>query len=167
VNTLTTEIVLLRGSSLLHAETLEEIATLDVDGQWRTPDGAIADAIGVPRAAAHAITTPGSETAQRREHDEAWLLDALKVLERIAATKPQLTVDDCWAAIDVPPRRPHLMSRLMVRAKALGLIEMTDAHERSLRPINGGRTVRVWRSLTYAPVVPGRAGMNTNRLEKP
>lgn len=154
MKTLTTEVVLLRGVTLLHAGTLEEIATLDTDGQWRTPDGAIADAIGVPRAAAHAITKPGSESAHHKQHDEAWLDDAMLVLEHLAANKRQLTVDDCWAAITAPPRRPHLMSTLMVRGKAHRLIEMTDEHRRSLRPINGGRTVRVWRSLTYRAPQP-------------
>jgi len=47
-NTTTQEIVLLRGSSLLHADTLQPIVTLGEDGVWRTPDGAITDAIGVP-----------------------------------------------------------------------------------------------------------------------
>lgn len=149
MKTLTTEVVLLRGASLLNAQTLEEIATLDTDGQWRTPDGAIADAIGVPRAAAHAVTRPGSEAAHHKEHDAGWLDEALRALEQIAAAQPELTVDDCWERIPAPPRRPYLMSTLMVRGKTLGLIEMTDGHRRSLRPINGGRTVRVWRSLKF------------------
>jgi hypothetical protein len=39
--TTTQEIVLLRGASILHAESLTEIATLEDDGQWRAPDGAV------------------------------------------------------------------------------------------------------------------------------
>lgn len=152
MKTLTTEIVLLRGASLVNADTLEEIATLEDDGQWRTPDGAIADAIGVPRASAHAITKPGSASAHHKQQDAAWLTDALVVLGQIAEAQPQLTVDDCWARIIAPPRRPHLMSTLMVRGKAAGLIEMTEAHKLSRRPINGGRRVRVWRSLIYTPL---------------
>jgi hypothetical protein len=41
------------------------------------------------------------------------------------------------------------MSALMIAAKKRGLIQETSAHRPSARPTNGGRTVCVWRSLTY------------------
>jgi len=53
-------------------------------------------------------------------------------------------------ALALPPRRPSLMSTLMVVAARDGLIEHADAHRRSIRQTNGGRTVRVWRSRTYS-----------------
>lgn len=37
-----------------------------------------------------------------------------------------------------------------VLAQQQGLIEKTSAHRRAVRPTNRGRTVRVWRSLTFA-----------------
>jgi hypothetical protein len=42
-----------------------------------------------------------------------------------------------------------------VLAQQQGLIEKTSAHRRSIRPTNGGRTVRVWRSLVFAAPQPG------------
>jgi hypothetical protein len=147
--TATREIVLLRGASLLHADTLQEIATLGTDGQWRAPDGAITDAIGVPTQTPQALVTPAAQRAVHREQDAEWLAQALDVLRDLAAAKREVTVDDCWAVVSMPPRTPFLMSRLMVEADKAGVIEKTDRHRRSARPINGGRTVRVWRSLLY------------------
>ncbi len=147
--TATRAIVLLRGASLLHADTLEEIATLGTDGTWRAPDGAITDAIGVPAQTARAIVTASEQRAANQAQDAAWLTQALAVLRTLAASQRELTVDDCWAAVSMPPRTPFLMSRLMVIAAKDGLIEKTAGHRRSVRPINGGRTVRVWRSLLH------------------
>ena len=151
MGTLTVELVLLRGSSLLHAQTLEEIATLERDGQWRTPDGVIADAVGVPETAAKAVVKPDQARAAHRAQDASWLAQSLDVLAQLACEKREVTVDDCWMNVAMPPRRPSLMSNLMVAARRRGLIEPTARHRRSVRPINGGRTVRVWRSLHYMP----------------
>jgi hypothetical protein len=147
--TSTQEIVLLRGSSLLHADTLLEIATLGQDGQWRTPDGAVTDAIGVPHTAARAIVKPQEARAAHKRQDAAWLKQALALLAELAARQKEITVDDCWTHMTMPPRKPSQMSTLMVAAGREGLIEKTPGHRRSIRPINGGRTVRVWRSLVY------------------
>jgi hypothetical protein len=46
------------------------------------------------------------------------------------------------------------MSALMVAAGSAGFIETTERHRRSTRTINAGRTVQVWRSLTYTPRPP-------------
>jgi len=151
--TATREIVLLRGASLLHADTLQEIATLGPDGMWRAPDGAITDAIGVPAQTARAIVTPSAQRAAHQAQDAVWLAQALDVLRTLAASQRDLTVDDCWAAVSMPPRTPFLMSRLMVIAAKDGLVEKTGRHRRSIRPINGGRTVRVWRSRVHADPV--------------
>ena len=148
-NILTEEVVLLRGSSLLRADTLEEIATLGPDGQWRNHEGIVTDAIAVPTPTPHAVISPRAAAAAHREQDQAWMSDALQRVEEIARQKRDLTVDDCWVALAMPPRRPSLMSTLILAAQRRGLIEKTSAHRRSLRLTNGGRTVRVWRSRVY------------------
>jgi hypothetical protein len=153
----TQELVLLRGCSLLHAETLVEIASLGQDGVWRTPDGVVADAIGVPRQAANAMVKPEALRAAHREQDAAWLEQALQTVRGLATRMHELTVDDCWSVLKMPPRTPLLMSRLMVAAATEGLIEKTERHRRSRRPINGGRTVRVWRSLVCRRTTAGPA----------
>lgn len=146
----TTEILLLRGSSLLHAVTLQPIATLGEDGMWRTPEGAITDSIGVPHQSATAIVKPAEQRAAHRAQDAAWVENELHAVRSVAAQRRDLTVDDIWKAVSMPPRRPSVMSTLMVAARRCGLIEKTSAHRRSVRPINGGRTVRVWRSRIYS-----------------
>jgi hypothetical protein len=140
------EVVLLRGASLLHADTLQEIATLGADGLWRAPDGAVTDGIAVPAQTPRAIVSPSEQRSAHQAQDAAWLAQALVVLRELTASQKELTVDDCWAVVGMPPRTPFLMSRLMVVAAKEGLIEKTGRHIRSVRPINGGRTVRVWRS---------------------
>lgn len=145
------EIVLLRGATLLRADTLEPIATLHLDGQWRNPEGIVTDAIGVPRTEATAIVTSKAATEANRERDQAWIAQQLEQVAEIARTHRDLTVDDCWRVLTMPPRKPTLMSSLMVAAQHRGLIEKTSAHRRSVRPINGGRTVRVWRCRIYQP----------------
>jgi hypothetical protein len=148
-NTLTEEVVLLRGSSLLRADTLQEIATLGPDGQWRSPEGIVTDAIAVPRHTPHAVISPKAAAAAHREQDQAWITDELQGVAELARQKRDLTVDDCWIVLTMPPRRPSPMSTLMVAAQQHGFIEKTSEHRRSARPTNGGRTVRVWRSRLY------------------
>jgi hypothetical protein len=143
------EVVLLRGATLLRADTLEEVATLGRDGSWRTPDGAVTDAIAVPLPRAAAVVTPAARAAALRGRDAAWLADALEVVGELARERRHLTVDDCWAQIAAPPRDPRQMSALMVAAQKEGLIEKTHAHRPSVRRTNGGRAVRVWLSLAY------------------
>jgi hypothetical protein len=143
------EIVLLRGATLLRADTLEPIATLHDDGQWRNPEGIVTDAIGVPRTEAKAIVTSKAAAEANRKRDQAWIAEQLERVAEIARTRRDLTVDECWRVLTMPPRKPSLMSSLMVAAQHSGLIEKTSAHRRSVRPINGGRTVRVWRSRVY------------------
>jgi hypothetical protein len=143
------EVVFLRGATLLCADSLEELATLGPDGLWRTPDGVVTDAIAVPQPKAVAVVPPAARAAARRDQDTAWLDAALDAVAQLARGHAQLTVDDCWAHVPAPPRNPRRMSALMVAAQKRGLIQKTSAHRPSLRPANGGRTVRVWRSLTY------------------
>jgi hypothetical protein len=157
------EVLLLRGASILRADTLEELATLDDDGQWRTPQGVVTDSIGLPRQTPDAIVKPAALQEAHRKQDAAWLADALRTLRRIAVAHKQLTVDDCWQEISSPPRHHSQMSALMVAGQRHGWIEKTSAHRRSVRTVNGGRTVRIWRSRihtasTTTPHQAGRAG---------
>jgi hypothetical protein len=158
--TITRELVLLRGATLLHAETLQEIATLGEDGQWRTPEGAVTDSIGVPHQGAKAIVTPAELRKANKEQDAAWLQEALIQLRWLARRQMDMTVDDCWEHITMPPRIPSQMSALMVAGGREGVIETTEEDRPSSRKINGGRRVRVWRSLIYTPddQRPERAG---------
>ena len=149
--TITRELVLLRGGTVLHAKTLQEIATLGEDGQWRTPEGAVTDSIGVPDDGARAIVKPAELRQAHKEQDDAWLEQALRKLESIARRQTDITVDDCWVHITMPPRTPTQMSALMVAGGRAGFIETTEQHRRSIRKLNGGRNVRVWRSLIYTP----------------
>jgi hypothetical protein len=154
--TQTREILLLRGSSLLHAETLQTIATLGEDGLWRAPDGAVTDAIGVPHQAATAIVKPAEQQAADRAQDAAWIEQALKVAREVASQRRDITVDDIRMALSTKPRKPSLMSTLMVAAARQGLIEKTSAHRPSIRTVNGGRAVRVWKSLIHDAQGTGR-----------
>jgi hypothetical protein len=155
------EVVLLRGATLLRADTLEEIAVLGADGLWRTPDGVVADAISVPKPTATAVVKPAARAAAHRAQDAAWLEQALDVLRNLARERMDLTVDDCWAHITSPPRDPRQMSALMVAAQKEGMVQKTSAHRPSTRPTNGGRTVRVWRSLIYQKGVARQLAIET------
>jgi hypothetical protein len=103
----------------------------------------------VPYHVAQAVVKPEAARAANREQDAAWLEQALGVLRELTRQQKEITVDDCWTRMVMPPRKPSLMSTLMVAGGREGLIETTTEHRRSIRPINGGRTVRVWRSRIY------------------
>jgi hypothetical protein len=147
----TKEILLLRGYSLLHAETLETIATLGEDGLWRTTDGAVTDSIGVPHQTARAIVKPAEQQAAERAKDTVWIEQALTAVRQVASQRRDITVDDIRMALRSKPHKPSLMSALMVAAARQGLIQKTGAHRPSIRTVNGGRTVRVWKSLIHDP----------------
>jgi hypothetical protein len=144
-----TEILLLRGSSLLDAETLHPIATLGEDGVWRTPEGAVTDSIAVPRQAATAIVKPAEQLAAEKAQDATWVAGQLERVAELAHSQRDLTVDDCRAVLTARPYKSSLMSSLMVAAAHRGLIEKTSDHRRTSRATSGGRSVRVWRSRVY------------------
>ena len=143
------EILLLRGASLLHAGALESCATLGEDGQWRTPQAWLASSIGVPQRRRTRSSSP-RRSAKRTASKTRRVQDALLVLRRIAVENDRLSVDDCWRELDSPPRHHSQMSALMLAGQRRGWIEKTSAHRRSVRTVNGGRPVRIWRSRIYA-----------------
>jgi hypothetical protein len=143
--------VLLRGASVRRADTLEELATLGGDGNWRTPEGAITDAIGLPQQTPRALITPKHARALHEASDAAWQAQALRVLREIAVRQEEITVDDLWRAIPEKPRQPRQVTSVVLAARAQGLIERTSRHRPSTRSARHGRPVRVWRSLVFTP----------------
>jgi hypothetical protein len=144
-------LVLLRGASVRRADTLEELATLGADGNWRTPEGAITDAIGLPQQTPQAVITPKQARAVHEASDAAWQALALRVLRELAVRQEEITVDDLWDAIPEEPRRPRQVTNVILAARAEGVIERTSRHRPSARSARHGRPVRVWRSLVLAP----------------
>jgi hypothetical protein len=127
-----------------------ELARLGDDGRWRAPDGAVCEHIGIPAIAARAIVTDAAQVERNRELDGAWLAAQLPAVAALAMRLQELTSDDVWAALTMPPRESRLIGVLLNRAAAGGLIEATERHVPSRRGINNRRPVRVWRSLRFA-----------------
>jgi hypothetical protein len=144
-------LVLLRGASVRRADTLEELATLSTDGNWRTPESAITDAIGLPQQTPQAVITPKQARAIHEASDAAWQAQALRLLREIAVRQEEITVDDLWCAIPEKPRRPRQVTNGILAARAEGVIEITSRHRPSERSARHGPPVRVWRSLVLAP----------------
>jgi hypothetical protein len=102
----------------------------------------------VPQPIAGAIVKPADQQAADRARDAAWIEQGLTVVREVASGQTYLTVDDVRLALRAKPRRSSLMSALIIAAAREGVIEQTGAHRPSVRSVNGGRTVRVWKSLT-------------------
>ncbi len=124
-----------------------ELARLGDDGRWRAPDGAVCEHIGIPAVTARALVSDAAQAERNRQLDGAWLAAQLPQLAALAASVEELTSDDVWAALTMPPRESRLIGVLLSRAAARGLIEATDRHVPSQRGVNNRRPVRVWRSL--------------------
>lgn len=151
VTTTNQPLVLLRGVSVRRADTLEELATLGADGNWRTPEGAITDAIGLPQQTPQAVITPKQARVVHEVSDAAWQAQTLRLLREIAARQEEITVDDLWCAMPEKPRRPRQITNVILAARADGVIERTSRHRQSVRSARHGRLVRVWRSLIFTP----------------
>jgi hypothetical protein len=59
----------------------------------------------------------------------------------------EITSDDLWEHMEHPPRESRAVGHALKAAKAAGLIENTDRHQRSRRPMNHTRPVLIWHSL--------------------
>lgn len=126
----------------------EEIATLTAAG-WISPDGIATDRVRVPIGAARAVVDSVELTRQRRQEEHAWLEHAQRKLRTLAEERARLTVDEMWKVIEMPPRDGrNQMSQVMRAGKRDGLIALTGETVPCTRN-NGGRRVRVWRSLIY------------------
>ena len=116
------------------------------DGNWYTSDGVPCSALGLP---ALRVKPRVSDVAQQAA-DKAWMDSTHEALQCLASTQPEITGDDVWAAITMPPRESRMIGNALTRARAKGLIERTDKHRPSTRPENHSRPVRVWKSLLYS-----------------
>ena len=65
----------------------------------------------------------------------------------MAAHMRKITTDEVWSALTMPPREPRQLGALMRACQRRGLIEPTEEHRPSNRPINNRRPLRVWRSV--------------------
>jgi hypothetical protein len=126
----------------------QEIATLTAAG-WITPEGIPTERVRVPIGAPHAVIDTVALARQRQAEDDVWLEQAIRQLHALARERPTLTVDDAWELITMPPRDPrNQMSRLMRAGQRERLIALTGDTVACTRN-NGGRRVRVWRSLIH------------------
>lgn len=127
----------------------EVLAALGRDDCWYTPAGMPCEALTTPAVRAAAHVAPAVRTAARRVADEAWMTGAVRVIGHLSETRAQITSDDVWAALQMPPRESRMIGNALSRANSLGLIEPTGEHRPSRRTENHSRPVRVWRSVRY------------------
>lgn len=142
MTTTTQLLVRLDGCRILDAAG-DVLAELAGDGRWYTPAGMPCDGLTIPTAA----PTARVDGDTQRAIDDAWITETLAALRRLLEQREVVTSDDVWALAEHPPREPRMVGNLFARAKALGLMAPTDITRPSVRPINHGRPVRVWRSL--------------------
>ncbi|MBJ7469701.1 MAG: hypothetical protein JHD16_00285 [Solirubrobacteraceae bacterium] len=124
-------------------------AELGDDHTWRTADGLPTRSVTVESPKVHAHVDPGARSRAQRESDRAWLEQAVEVIAALASSQAELSSDDVWSVIGMPPREPRMVGNAMARAQRAGHIEPTDRDQQSRRTINHGRPVRIWRSLRY------------------
>lgn len=127
-----------------------ELARLADDGRWRAPDGAVCEHIGIPAVIARALVTDAAQAERNREVDAAWLAAQLPQVAALAGSRDELTTDDVWEVLTMPPRESRMLGVLLNQAAARGLIAASDRHRPSRRPANHRRPVRVWRCLSAA-----------------
>jgi hypothetical protein len=136
--------VLLDGERLL-TPAGDLLAVLGADRQWRTPDGALADelVLVLDQAPVRVRVDPDAQ----RHADAVWLRAALADLRALCEQQTELTSDDIWARLRMPPRESRLLGALMAAGRRARLVEPTETHRPSERGLNHRRPVRVWRSL--------------------
>jgi hypothetical protein len=123
------------------------LAELHRDGQWRTPGGQLTTGLELPVEKVSARVSPAERARHEAERDQAWLAAAIPVVDELAAHMPEITTDEVWSALTMPPREPRQLGALMRACRRRGLIEPTEEHRASKRPINNRRLLRVWRSI--------------------
>jgi hypothetical protein len=55
----------------------------------------------------HPNVKPAELRKAHKEQDAAWLKQALLQLESVTRAQKEITVDDCWAHITMPPHTPR------------------------------------------------------------
>jgi hypothetical protein len=115
---------------------------------WVNPEGIRTIRVEIPIRAPVAIIGQCERAAHQRAEDEAWLIAGLEVLRAVAGRLETFTVDDVWAAIELPARDPRAQMSALMRA---GEREMLIARTAKTRPsARIRRPVRIWRSLICA-----------------
>ena len=147
-------VLLLRPDSVLDPDSLEPIAIRDDDGEWHTPDGIAIDALTIPVAQVSAHVTDEALQAHHAAIDARWLDESLPVVATLARTHETLTTDEVRARVREPRDARAGMSTLMNRARSAGYIEWTPHTRQSQLKRNGGRAIRIWRSLLFAGPSP-------------
>lgn len=81
--------------------------------------------------------------------DPRWKANALSAVHHVAATQPELVVDDVWRFLAERPTEGRAMGAVMQQAARSGWIEATDRYAATVQAQShaGGR--RVWRSLIF------------------
>ena len=142
-------VVCLQGRRLLDGQGLI-LAELAPDECWYTPEGLPCSGLTLPAPRLYPRVSRADRESAARTADEAWVAGAVETIADLARARPTITSDDVWAGIEMPPRESRMIGNALSRARALGLIEPTEAHRPSTRRQNHSRPVRVWRSLCLA-----------------
>jgi hypothetical protein len=129
-----------------HGGTLAELAE---DGRWYTPEGAVCSGLKLPAPRLMPAVSSEAHDAARRGANEAWMEGAHDALRNLASRRREITSDDVWAALPMPPRESRMIGNALSWARSVGLFERTDEHRPSTRSENHSRPVRVWRSLYF------------------
>ena len=137
-------LILLRGASLVDPDTLQPLATLHDDGQWRTADGMVTDTLYLPAVRVTAHVRAGERAAAMQRAQHAFLEAGRDVVHRLAEREAEFTTDEIWALLVRRPADPRQISSLLVACQRAGWIEPTTRHRRS--PRRSGRPQRIWRS---------------------
>lgn len=125
------------------------LAELAEDGHWYTGEGVRCSGLTLPASRVRPRVCKRDRDQARRAADRLWMQEAHEALGRLALVKHEITSDDVWAALPMPPRESRMIGNALTAAGVAGLFEPTGEHRRSTRPENHSRPVRVWRSLRY------------------
>lgn len=101
-------------------------------------------------SAAQAAKDEAVQRVERHARPE-WLRCALLAVYDVARYRAEFTTDAVWALLDArdvpPPHEPRAMGPVMKRAVNLGYCAQTDRVRPSVRVVNHGRPIAVYRSL--------------------
>jgi hypothetical protein len=120
------------------------LAQLGEDGHWYTAEGLPCHGLILPVENVRPLVAKADRDAAQRRQDRVWMDGAVEAITRLASSRREITSDDVWAALEMPPRESRMIGNALVRAQSEGLIEPTDEHRPSTRPENHSRPIRVW-----------------------
>lgn len=143
-----TTLVRFDGARLLDSDGLL-LAELAPDGRWYASDGAPCAGLELPAIRARPQVSHADRIAARQSADKVWMDAAHDALRELAGTHAEITSDDLWAALTMPPRESRMIGNALARAQSTGLFERTERHKPSTRSENHARPVRVWSSMRY------------------